>query len=110
MPAPADLPAAPLLWLLKQAGPVTDDPAATANAGKALLDAVLSPQALADLNNGQYAALIHRVIVDGIDAFTASNLCRLVNDGNFTLSVGEFAQYGDVGGFERVVWIAGNAT
>lgn len=109
MPAPADLPAAPLLWLLKQAGPAIDDPAATMNAAKAALDPALTAQSLADLNAGQYAALLHRVAVDGVAAFAASNLCRLVNAGNFTLALGEFAAYGDVGGFERIVWLVGNS-
>lgn len=103
-----DLPAAPLLALLRAFDPDNPDPPATMHAGAAALAGVLSGDALADLNDGQYAALIDRAIAMGAADFAATRLAALVADGNLTLPVYEFKQYGPRGLAELDVWLTGN--
>lgn len=104
------LPAEPLLLLLRHFAPNTPDPAAAMRAAATDLEANLHAQSLADLNDGQYAALIDRVIADGIDAFKASRLFALVQGGNLTLPIYEFQNYGQRGLAELDVWLVGNST
>lgn len=110
MPAQPDLPAAPLLALLKVFDPTNPDPPATMRAGAAALQAVLGDTVIAGLTAGQYAALIDRVIVMGQAAFAASTLATQVINGNFTLPVAQFQTYGLRGRAELDVWLAGNFT
>lgn len=103
-----DLPAAPLLALLRAFDPTNPDPPAAMRAGAADLNAMLPAESVADLNDGQYAALIDRVIAMGAADFAASRLARLVANGNLTLPVYEFKQYGPRGLAELDVWLTGN--
>lgn len=104
------LPAAPCLALLKAFDKDNPDPPAAMNAAAAALTAALSAQSLVDLNDGQYAALIDRVIDMGIDAFKATRLFDLVDGGNLTLPVYEFKTFGNRGLAELDVWLVGNST
>lgn len=103
------VPAAPVLALLKAFDPTNPDPPATMNAAATALNAVLYAQSLTDLNDGQYAALIDRVIDMGVAAFQGTRLFELVNGGNFTLPVYEFKNFGQRGLAELDVWLVGNS-
>lgn len=104
------LPAAPLLALLRTFDPNNPDPPAAMAAGAAAVQAVIPAESLADMNDGQYAAVIDRAIAMGQAAFAATRLAQLVAGGNLTLPVYEFQNYGDRGLAELDVWLAGNAT
>jgi hypothetical protein len=101
------LPAAPLLALLKTFDPNNPDPPAAMRAGADGLLTAVGQAAIDDLNDGQYAALIDRVITMGETAFATTRLAMLVVNGNLTLPVYEFQQYGDRGLSELDVWLAG---
>jgi GH24 family phage-related lysozyme (muramidase) len=102
------LPAEPLLALLRAFDPDNPDPAATMNAAAAALEGLMYAESIADLNEGQYAAVLDRLIDMGADAFAATRLARLVNNGNLTLPVYEFKLYGKRGLAELDVWLTGN--
>lgn len=103
------LPAAPILALLKHFEAPGSDLPAIANTAAAALEGALYAQSLTDLNDGQYAALIDRVVDMGLDAFAETRLFALVNGGNLTLPVYEFKNFGDRGIAELDVWLIGNS-
>lgn len=100
------LPAEPLLALMHTFDPNNPDPPAAMNAAAALVNANLPASSLADLNDGQYAAVLDRAIDMGV-AFLGTRLAMLVANGNFTLPVYEFKNYGDRGLAELDVWLWG---
>lgn len=104
------IPAAPVLALLKAFDKDNPDPSAAMRAAAADIEANLSAESFTDLNDGQYAALIDRVIDMGIDAFKATRLYDLVAGGNLTLPIYEFKSFGNRGLAELDVWLAGNST
>lgn len=53
----------------------------------------LSAAVVAELTDGQYAALIDFTYNLGVNNFAGSTLCRLVNGGNFTLAADEFGKW-----------------
>ncbi len=101
------IPADPILAILRHFDPSNPDPAAAMNTAATQLIAAIAPESVNDLNDGQYAALIDRVIAMGPTAFAASRLCQLVSGGNLTLPVYEFQTYGDRGLAELDVWLLG---
>jgi GH24 family phage-related lysozyme (muramidase) len=101
---------APCLALLKAFEPQNATPQQTIAAAAAYLNGALNAEALAELNDGQFAALIDNVIWRGQAAFAASNIFAWVQGGNFTLPVATFTFLGARGAAERDVWNIGNST
>ena len=79
------------------------DTAATA------IENTISAPAMADLNEGQFAALIDLYIWKGADWFAASNILAWVENGNLTLPVPALAVLGNRGIAERDMWNLGNS-
>lgn len=100
------LPTQPLLALLRDFDPGNANPMVTLAAGQEIVDAALPAESLADLNDGQYAALIDRAVVMGA-GFVGTRLQTLAANGNLTLPVYEFQNYGDRGLAELDVWLWG---
>lgn len=71
----------------------------------------MHPSPLADLNNGQYAAMIDYIVQYGIDAFQASALWRFIVGGNLTKAVNELGPNtrGTRSAARRQAWNVGNS-
>lgn len=97
------------LSLLRQFDPDNTTPQITIkNAGLALEDVIL-PSALADLNDGQFSALVDLVAWRGIDFVDHSLIKYWVNGGNLTLPSPALAALGDRGKAEQQLWLIGNS-
>jgi len=103
------IPMAACLALLKAFDRDNAQPQQTVAAGAAAVEAALGEDATADLNNGQFAALIDFHIWKGADVFAATPLIEWVQGGNYAKPPRELAQYGIRGGAERDVWNLGAA-
>jgi GH24 family phage-related lysozyme (muramidase) len=97
------------LALLRAFDKNNPDMAGAISTAAAAIEANLSPQALADLNEGQFAALIDFVIWKGIDAFLADVLFGWIQNGNLTLPPARLAALGLRGLAERDMWNLGNS-
>lgn len=79
------------------------------NAAAAFLEGEINAQTLADLNNGQFAALIDFVDWKGEAVFLGSPIFDWLADGNLTLPPTELATYDKRGRGERDMWNLGNS-
>lgn len=103
------VPFEPCLALLKQFEPDNPSPQQTIAAAAAYVEASLGSWPLADLNDGQFAALIDYVIWQGEAQFGQSRIRQLVLGGNLTFPPTLLAELGARGQAERQVWNAGNS-
>lgn len=97
------------LALLKAFDPDNPTPQQAIAGAAAYLEGLLAPPSLADLNDGQFAALIDLVIWRGGAVFAASDICRFVQGGNLTMPVAALTFLGARGLAERDVWNIGNS-
>lgn len=102
------IPMAPCLALLRSFDPDNQTPQQTIATAAGEVEGSINEQTMADLNNGQFAALIDFVIWHGIDIFEASVLFDWMENGNLTLPPGELRTYGARGKAEADVWNTGN--
>lgn len=79
------------------------------NESAAYLEGVIPAASFADVNTGQFAALIDFVIWKGPPAYVASPVSGWVANGNLTLPPYELAAYGKRGLAERDMWNLGNS-
>lgn len=103
------VPMAACLALMKAFDPnngVPQQVIATAAQG---VQAVIGDTAMADVNDGQFAALIDFYIWKGADAFAISAIVNWVQGGNFAKPVEALPTYGARGVAERDVWNVGNS-
>ena len=97
------------LSLLRHFDPDNADMQGAIDGAAAALEALIAPRSFADLNEGQFAALIDFVIWKGIDIFSGSILHEWVDGGNLTLPPDDLAAYGVRGVSERDMWNLGNS-
>ena len=109
MPKSRTPPTSRCLALLRAFDKDNPDTAGAIDTAASQLEALISPRSFADLNEGQFAALIDFVIWKGIDIFTGDQIHEWVEGGNLTLLPGELALYGVRGISERDMWNLGNS-
>lgn len=85
------------------------DPVGAVTAAAAQLEGLIAARSFADLNEGQFAAIIDFVICNGLPAFEASPLHGWIEDGNLTLPPAELSAYGKRGIAEQQMWNLGNS-
>lgn len=103
------IPMAVCLSLLKTYAPNDVTPQQTIATAAAVVEAALSARALADLNDGQFAALIDYAAWQGEATFNASPIRTWAANGNLTLPMLAMGQIGERGVSERLVWNLGNS-
>lgn len=103
------VPMAPCLALLKAFDKDNPTPQQTIAVAAEVVETILGEGPAADLNDGQFAALIDFYLWKGEAVFTNSLICEWVRGGNFAKPVKDLPSYGPRGVAERDVWNVGNA-
>lgn len=99
---------APCLALLKSFDPNNPTPQQAIATAAEAVETILGEAPTADLNDGQFAALIDFYLWKGSGVFMASTICEWVQGGNLAKPVKELPLYGARGVAERDVWNVGN--
>lgn len=89
--------------------PQNPDPQTAINTAAAFLEGEINARTFADLNEGQFAALIDFVAWKGEAVFLGSPIFDWLETGNLTLPPGELAMYDKRGRGERDMWNLGNS-
>lgn len=100
------IPMAACLALLRAFDKDNPNPALSVTVAATSLDSILGAN---DLNDGQYAALVDYICAHTAETFAASDICRWVQGGNYTLPPTALALLGPRGLAERDVWNLGNS-
>lgn len=103
------VPMAACLSLLKSFDTDNPTPQQAIAGAAAWLEQTLSAEALADLNDGQFAAMIDLVLWKGGDFFEISTFRSWIEGGNLTLPVAALTFLGPRGVAERIAWNIGNS-
>lgn len=97
------------LALLKRFDPDNATPQQTIATAATALEGLLVEKALADLNDGQFGALVDLLAWQGAAFFSGSTIRLWVNTGNFTLPPKTLDSFGPRGIAERKLWNMGNS-
>ena len=95
--------------LLRAFDPNNANPTSAILAAASQIEVALSARSFADVNEGQFAALIDFVIWKGLAFFLSDPIFTWVSGGNLTLPPDEFATYGKRGIGEQQMWNLGNS-
>lgn len=102
------VPLAPCLVLLKQFEPNRISPATAIQDAATAVMALVGAGPMADLNDGQFAALIDFYIWVGVAPFQSSKILTWVQGGNLTLPPATLFGLGARGRAEADIWNAGS--
>jgi len=103
-------PMAACLLLLRTFDKDNPTPQQAIAAASDAVQTVLGDGPMADVNDGQLAAMIDFYLWKGATAFEVSAVAEWVRNGNFARPPATLATYGARGMAERDVWNVGNST